>query len=101
MPKGYWMARLDISDEAEYAEYRKLNGVAFAKYGGKFPVRGGPVENIIGHPRQHNVVIEFASYDQALACYRSPEYQAAKKHLEKVGEVDLVIIAGYDGPQPS
>ena len=32
MPKAYWIARLDITDEASYAEYRKLNGIAFAKY---------------------------------------------------------------------
>ena len=47
MAKGYWMARLDIKDEAAYAEYRKLNGIAFAKYGGKFLVRGGPAEIVI------------------------------------------------------
>lgn len=100
MPKGYWLARLDIDDEAEYAEYRKLNGLAFQKYGGKFLVRGLVGENVFGTPRKHNVVIEFESYEQAVACYHSPEYQAAKKHLAKVGETDLVIVAGYDGPQP-
>ena len=101
MAKGYWMARLDIKDEAAYAEYRKLNGIAFANFGGKFLVRGGPAENIKGPARQHNVVIEFDSYEKALACYRSPEYQAAKKFLDRVGEVELVVVSGYDGPQPS
>src|SRR6185295_10155191 len=100
MAKGYWLARLDIDNEAEYAEYRKLNALAFTKYGAKFLVRGMVGENIFGTPRKHNVVIEFESYDQAVACYRSAEYQAAKKHLAHVGETDLVIVAGYDGPQP-
>jgi uncharacterized protein (DUF1330 family) len=100
MPKGYWIAQLDIRDENVYAEYRKLNAIAFAKYGGKFLVRGGPVEAVMGRARQHNVVIEFETHAQALACYHSPEYQAAKKYLEHVGEVELLIIAGYEGPQP-
>ncbi len=101
MAKGYWIARLDIRDEQAYAEYRRLNGIAFAKYGGKFLVRGGPAETVMGPARQHNVVIVFDTHEAALACYRSPEYQAAKKFLQKVGEVELVIIAGYDGPQPA
>jgi uncharacterized protein (DUF1330 family) len=101
MPKGYWMARLDIRDEAAYAEYRKLNGIAFAKYGGKFLVRGGAAETVKGPVRQHNVVIAFDTHEAALACYRSPEYQAAKKFLDQVGEVELAIVPGYEGPQPS
>ncbi len=101
MAKGYWMARLDIRDEAAYTEYRKLNGIAFAKFGGKFLVRGGPAETVKGPTRQHNVVIEFDSHEKALACYHSPEYQAAKKFLDQVGEVELVVVAGYEGPQPS
>jgi uncharacterized protein (DUF1330 family) len=100
MAKGYWMATLNIHDETSYAEYRKLNVIAFAKYGGKFLVRGGAAEAVMGRARQHYVVIEFESYDKALACYRSAEYQAAKKFLEKVGEIELFIVAGYEGSQP-
>lgn len=100
MAKGYWIARVDVENDSEYASYRALNGVAFAKYGGRFLVRGGVREVIKGAPRKHDVVIEFDSYDQALACYHSDEYQAALSHLSQVGPTDLVIIAGYDGQQP-
>ena len=54
----------------------------------------------MGSARQHHVVIEFPSHEQALACAHSPEYAAAKKHLVKAAEVDLIVIAGYEGPQP-
>ncbi len=40
MTKGYWVARVDVSDEAAYARYRELNAIAFQKYGAKFLVRG-------------------------------------------------------------
>ena len=100
MAKGYWIARVDVENDAEYASYRALNGVAFAKYGAKFLVRGGTREVVKGTPRKHDVVIEFESHAQALACYQSPEYQAALKHLAKAGPTDLVIIEGYEGAQP-
>lgn len=101
MAKGYWIARLDVENDAEYATYRALNSVAFARYGGRFLVRGGTREVIKGQPRKHDVVVEFSSHAQALACFNSPEYQAALVHLAKAGPIDLVIIEGYDGPQPA
>ena len=100
MPKGYWIARLDIHDADLYAEYRKLNGVAFAKHGGRFIVRGGPHTVIKGGTRQHHVVIEFPSAEAAKACAESPEYQAALKVLSTAGTSDMIIIDGYEGPQP-
>ena len=100
MAKAYWIARVDVQNEAEYAAYRALNAVAFAKYGAKFLVRGGPYKLARGEGRKHNVVLEFKDEATARACYESPEYQAAVQHLAKVGAVDLVIIAGYEGAQP-
>ena len=98
--KGYWIARVDVDNEAAYATYRSLNAVAFAKFGGRFIARGPAARVAKGTPRKHNVAIEFPSLKAAEDCYASPEYQAALVHLAQVGEVDLVIIGGYDGPQP-
>lgn len=100
MAKGYWIARLDVQNEAEYATYRSLNAIAFAKYGGKFIVRGGEYKLARGEGRKHNVVIEFKDEATARACYASPEYQEAIKHLSAAGKSDLIIIGGYEGPQP-
>jgi uncharacterized protein (DUF1330 family) len=99
-PKGYWLARVTVINQADYDEYRKGNAVAFGKFGGRFIVRGGRTENKFGASRPHNVVIEFPSYQTALDCFNSPEYQAASAFLKRGCEVDLVIAEGYDGPQP-
>jgi uncharacterized protein (DUF1330 family) len=50
--------------------------------------------------RSRNAIIEFPSYEAALECWRSPEYQAAMKLRTPVSTADLVIIEGYEGPQP-
>jgi uncharacterized protein (DUF1330 family) len=100
MPKGYWIARVDVHDPEGYKTYLAANGVAFAKYRARFLVRGGPFETPAGESRTRNIVLEFEDYAAALACYRSPEYQAAIPPRDKSATVDLVIIEGYDGPQP-
>ena len=97
MPKGYWIARVDITDEDAYNAYRAANPAAFEKYGAKFPVRGGSFEVMEGEARGRNIVIEFESYEKALECYRSPEYQKAKSYRDGATIDDLIIIQGHDG----
>jgi uncharacterized protein (DUF1330 family) len=101
MPKGYWVVRVDVHNVEAYKNYVAANGAAFAKYGGRFLVRGGPFQAVAGTSRQRNVVIEFPSYQAALDCWNSPEYQAARAKQEGGAEIDLVVIEGYDGPQPA
>ena len=98
--KGYWIARLDVTDADAYKKYVEANAEAFGKYGAKFLTRGGPYLSLEGVPRDRNVVLEFATVGTALACYQSPEYQRAFKIREHAAVSDIVIMAGYDGPQP-
>jgi uncharacterized protein (DUF1330 family) len=99
-PKGYWVARLTVTDPEKYDAYRALNGAAFSRYGGRFLVRGGAFETFSGTSMPRNVVIEFPSYQAALDCYRSPEYQKAMAARGDGADVDLIVIEGYGGPQP-
>ena len=97
MAKGYWIAHVEVTDPDVYKQYVQLNGVAFAKFGGKFLVRGGASETRAGKLNPRHVVIEFSSFSVAKACYDSPEYEAAKKVRDQAGNVDIVIVEGYDG----
>jgi len=101
MPKGYWIARIDVTDPKRYKAYIAANAQPLKKYGACFLVRAGRFENPEGSSRTRNVVIEFPSYQAALDCWRSPEYQEALKLRKPVSTGDLIIIEGYDGPQPS
>ena len=99
MAKGYWIGRVDVHDPEAYKKYVAANAVAFEKYGAKFLVRGGRFENPEGSSRSRNVVLEFESYEQALACYNSPEYQSiiALRTQGGVSEGDMVIVEGWGG----
>jgi uncharacterized protein (DUF1330 family) len=97
--KGYWIGHVDITDPEGYKEYMVADMVPFGKFGGRFLVRGGAREVTEGQVRSRTVVLEFPSYEAALACHRSPDYQAAKKLRDGRSEADLVIAEGYDGPK--
>jgi Uncharacterized conserved protein len=100
MTKGYWIVRVDVNDTDSYKNYVASNHIAFSKFGGRFLVRGGNYECVCGKSRSRNVVIEFPSYEAALACWNSPEYQTAKAKQNNGAIVDCVVIEGYTGHQP-
>ena len=95
--KGYWLVHVDIHDPEGYKPYQAANATAFGKYGARFLVRGGRSEITEGKPRSRAVVLEFPSYEAALACYRSPDYQAAKALRQGKADADVVVVEGYDG----
>ena len=97
MPKGYWIAHIDVTDPEGYKDYVALNGKAFSKYGGKFLVRGGKFTKKHGNARARHVVIEFESYEKALACYESAEYRAAEIVRNKHSQGDVIVIEGFEG----
>jgi uncharacterized protein (DUF1330 family) len=96
MPKGYFVARITVTDPERYSAYAKAASLAMARYGGKVLVRGGPVDTLEGEGRARNVVIEFASLEQAKAYYHSPEYQAAKALREGAGIADMIAVEGVE-----
>ena len=101
MPKGYWIVRVDIADEQKYKAYIAANAEPLKKYGARFLVRAGRYENPEGASRSRNAVIEFPTYQAALDCWKSPEYQEAIKLRQSVSTADLIIIEGYEAPQPA
>ena len=100
MAKGYWIVRVTVHDPDQYQSYIDANGAVFAAHGARFLVRGGPFESVEGTARERNVVLEFPSYQAALDCYRSAAYQRVKALRDPASEADLLIIGGYEGPQP-
>lgn len=96
MPKGYWIAHVTVTDPDRHRDYVAANKVAFDKYGGRFLVRGGRCEMPDGEGHQRHIVVEFDSFDQALACYHSPEYQEALKLRRAASQGGTVIVEGAE-----
>lgn len=94
MAKGYWIARIDVEDAETYKSYVAAATPAYRKYGAKFLVRGGRSLAVEGLGRGRNVVIEFESFDIALSCYNSPEYQAAADFRRKASLGEILVVEG-------
>src|SRR5947209_16878393 len=97
---AYWVARAKIHDPAEYKKYTDLVPAILAKHGGKVLARGGRYRIMEGPDKFHRfVVVEFPSYEQAVACFQSSEYNAAAAFRRSgAGEVETIIV---DGGEPT
>ena len=96
MPKAYWIARVDVRDAETYKKYVETGKPAFERYNAKFLARGGRSEALEGSNRARNVLIEFASMDDALACYNSPEYSAARAIRQTVSDGEWILVEGVE-----
>lgn len=95
MKKGYWIAFVTVTDEQRYPDYQRLAPEAFTTYGAVALAQGGRSEALEGpHGARRTVVFEFESYERALACYHSPEYQRAREARAGAAEVEIVITEG-------
>jgi uncharacterized protein (DUF1330 family) len=95
MTKAYWIVHVSVHDPERYPEYLTAAMPVFEKFGAHFVVRGGAYQVMEGNERERNFVIEFRDHATAMACYQSPEYQAAARIRQKYSDADLIII---DGP---
>ena len=88
---AYWIAALSAEDMAPLKDYAAQARIAVDKYGGRSLSRPGRFQLLEGAFLGDKVaVIEFDTMDQAVACYNSPEYQAAIE-LRK-GKTDAVFF---------
>jgi uncharacterized protein (DUF1330 family) len=100
MVKAYWIVRLDIHELEPFKAYLAANQDVLAQYGAKYLARAGKFIVPEGHTRSRNTIVEFPSYQAALDCWHSSEYQAAMKLRNGACDIDLVILEGYAGEQP-
>jgi len=97
MPKGYILsAHRKAADPAKGAAYGELAGPALVAAGGKVLVKGGRIEAKENGFAERTVVIEFESYEAAVAAYESPAYQKALEALDGGADRDFRIIEGVD-----
>lgn len=91
-----WIANVTVTDEEAYGKYAALAGLAIAKHGGEFIARAARFVQLEGRERPRNVVAKFPDVDTAVACYHSPEYQAALDFARGASERELMVIETTD-----
>jgi len=94
--KAYWIAHVTVTNPGQYKLYADAGGDAFRKYKARVLARGGRYTQLEGTGRPRNVVVEFPSFEDAIACYNSSEYQSAKAKREKAGLAEIVIVEGVE-----
>jgi len=95
MAKAYWVVCYRaIKNPDALAAYAKIAGPAVQAAGGRFLVRGTPSKTYEGGLNQRPVVVEFDSFDQAIAAHDSPGYQEALRVLGDAADRDMRVVEG-------
>ena len=97
MPKAYWVSVYrSISDPDKLAAYNTLARAAVQAGGGRTLVRGGRVVAHDAGIAERTVLVEFDSFEQAVAAHDSPAYQEALVALSDGVERDFRIVEAVD-----
>ena len=95
MPKGYMIsAHRSTANPEKASAYRKLAINALEAAGGKFLSGGGRVVAKENGREERTVLIEFESFEIAVAAYESDAYQAALALLDDGADRDVRLFEG-------
>lgn len=95
MPSAYIIANVDVTDPAQYEQYRKLSTLAMQAHGAEVCVRGGAVEVLEGDwSPTRLVVLKFPSTQAARAFYDSTEYSQARAAREGAAVMRMLVVEG-------
>ena len=97
MPKGYWVSVYrTISDPDKLAAYNELARAAVQAFGGRTLIRGGRVVAYDAGIAERTILVEFDSFEQAVAARESAAYQEALLALSDSVDRDFRIVEGTD-----
>ena len=75
--KGYWISLyLEVNSQDNLKKYSETVKPIIKSYGGIPLVRGGQHKTFDGDDFVRSIIWEFPSYEKALECHNSKEYQA-------------------------
>jgi uncharacterized protein (DUF1330 family) len=92
---AYLIVETDITDPAQYEQYKTAAAAAVAAAGGRYIARGGELAVVEGDwTPERLVVLEFADLDAVKRFYDSPDYQAAIRLREGAATMKMVAVEG-------
>ncbi len=95
---AYVVVEIEVTEPTKYETYKQLAPASIRKYGGRYLVRGEPVETLEGKwsPKRF-VILKFDSKQQAKAWWESPEYREAKLLRQACARTEMICVQGPDG----
>ena len=95
--KGYWVALYKkINNTEKLKEYADKVTPVIKSYGGKPLVRGGKYQCLEGENFLRTVIWEFPSYEAAIECHESKDYQDGWTLAKDTTQRNLQIIQGFN-----
>ncbi|MDE2900861.1 MAG: DUF1330 domain-containing protein [Chloroflexota bacterium] len=92
---AYIMIDVEITDADLYGQFREQVTPVVESHGGKFVVRGGAIEIVLGDWSPNRVaLIEFGSIDQAHSFLSSPGYRALDDIRDRSSNLKMVVLEG-------
>ena len=95
MTSGYIIANVNVTNPAQYEEYKRLSSIAMQAHGAEVCVRGGPIEVLEGDwTPSRLVLLKFPSMQQARAFNQSAEYSQARQARQGAAVMRMVLVEG-------
>lgn len=91
---AYMIARIEVTNPEGYAKYAAQTVAIAEKFGGRFLVKGGPMEQVEGSGPDRHVVVEFPDMAAARAFYTSEEYRQILPIALENSRRDVVFVEG-------
>lgn len=93
---GMWIAHIDVTDAERYGAYVEQATKILSAHGARFVARGGRYQQMEGRDRARNVIAVFPTFDAAVDCYRSAEYQQIAPDAVAASDRTVVIVETDD-----
>ena len=95
MTSAYIIANVNVTNPAQYEEYKRLSSIAMQAHGAEVCVRGGPIEVLEGDwTPSRLVLLKFPSMQQARDFNQSAEYSQARQARQGAAVMRMVLVEG-------
>ena len=96
MKKAYWISLyIKVDNKENLKNYAEVVTPIIKSYGGIPLVRGGKYQTYDGDEFLRTVVWEFPSYEKAIECHKSKEYQAGWSIAKNTTRRHMQIVEGF------
>ena len=94
--KGYWISLyLKVDSQENLKKYSQAVVPIIKGFGGVPIIRGGQHKTFDGEDFSRTVIWEFPSYQKALECHDSKEYQAGWDLAKNTTKRHMQVIEGF------